>query len=80
MSTNNRVSKQEYLNNILQLAADTNRNNSDADWAQHEGMYSRALALLGLRLQIYQDLDDAMGMRHTQWAMQQVRQHLAQVK
>lgn len=74
------MSKQEYLNNILQLAADTNRRNSNADWAQHEGMYSRALALLGLRLTLYQEFNDIQGAMDTQWAMNQVRQHLAQVK
>lgn len=76
----NRVSKQEYLDNILQIAADTNRHNSNADWAQHEGMYSRALALLNLRLSIYSDLGDAAGMADTQWAMIHVRRQLSQVK
>lgn len=75
----NTISKQEYLDNILRQAADTNSRNSDADWAQHPGMYSRALDLLGRRLLVYQDMNDVRGMADTQWAISQVRKQLKQV-
>lgn len=74
--TTQTVSRQEYLNNILQLAAGTDSRNSNADWAQHPGMYSRALHLLKLRLVFYQDLSDWSGMEDTQWAIEQVRKQL----
>jgi len=70
------LSRQAYLETIINSAQTTNRFNNDKDWAQHQTWQQRALALLAARLLIYQDLGDAKAMADTQWAIAQVKKQV----
>jgi len=68
----NSISRQDYLNNILDLAANTNSGNSQKSWAQYPTTSQRTQALLNLRLQFYIQNDDTQAVADTQWAIKQV--------
>lgn len=70
------LSRQAYLETIINSAQTTDRFNSNADWAQAKTWQARALALLAARLLIYQDMNDAKGMADTQWAIAQVKKQV----
>jgi hypothetical protein len=70
--TSNSVSRQDYLNNILDLAANTNSDNSQKAWAQYPTTSQRAQSLLNLRLKFYIQNNDTDAVADTQWAIKQV--------